>query len=111
MFVRFNNDNIWEIVENNNGITCYKREYGKSIFKANIDSIINEDLLVPEGYNKFSYPDWKVFFGQDKLKKMAADLTKEQSALPLIYFVKYILGYPDDDKMTRILATRYRFDK
>lgn len=111
MFVRFNNDNIWEIIESNNGITCYKREYGKFINKAKIDSVINEELLVPEGYNKFSYPDWRVFFGQDKLKRMAADVNKEQYALPLIYFCKYVMGYNDDIKMERILATRYRFDK
>lgn len=113
MFIRFNNDNIWEIIGNDKSITCYKRRFGKFTNKVNIDKEINEQEMIPLGSNNsnFNYPNWKVFFGDEKLKRIAIDHVEEQYALPLIYYCKFILGFNDDSMMQRILPTRYVFER
>lgn len=114
MFIRFNNDNIWEVIGNENSVTCYKRQFGKFTSKVNIDFEIDEDEMVPEGVDikkSFNYADWKTFFGEDRLKKMGIDVKTEQYVLPLIYYCKYVLGFNDDNMMIRVLPTRYIFER
>lgn len=117
-FVKFNNDNIWEIVHpegvsGNYMITCYKREVGKRVSPYEYKYVIDENTLGFEDnnarINNFNYLDWKAFYGEEKLRKLAADFSTEESVLPLIYFVKYYLGFPDDSKMERIRSTKWVF--
>ena len=117
-FIRFNNNNIWEIVYENDGrqITCYKREIGNRVDPFEFKYIINEDAMGFEderpSINNFNYPDWKTFYGAERFKKIAADFSTEaDTTLPLIYFVKYYLGFNDDNKMERIRSTKIRFRK
>ena len=117
-FIRFNNDNIWELVPDtefpNNKITCYKREFGKrlSSYEDRINQTINEDLMGTEGVNNnWNYNDWKAFFGENKLKAIANKHEAERTSLPLIYYMKYILGFNDDGKMEYVSPTRYIFRK
>jgi hypothetical protein len=111
-FVRFNNDNIWEIIGNDRSVTCYKRNFGK--FNTRIEAAdMDENTMVPKSDmgKKFSYEDWKTFFGDNKLKNLGADPNNEQYVLPLIYFCKYVLGFNDDSMMERQSPTRYVFEK
>lgn len=95
-------------------ITCYKREFGKRLgsYQDRINQTINEDLMgTHDMNNNWNYPDWKSFFGENKLKSIANNSTNEQYALPLIYYMKYILGFNDDGKMEYVSPTRYIFRK
>lgn len=119
-YVKFNNNNVWEIVPNSEfpdrEITCYKRELGNRLNAVpyKYKYIINEDFLGLEDTNlntNWNYDDWKAFFGNNKLKTIASNFSTEQYSLPLIYWVKYVLGFNDDSKMERINSTRYKFRK
>lgn len=117
VFVRFNGDNIWEIVPSGNYImTCYKREYGKNAWKMDgkFDYDLNEENIGkddPNNMRNFNYSDWKSFYGEERLKKIAANYEQEKSSLPLIYFMKYIMQFNDDSKMERLSSTRWVFRK
>jgi hypothetical protein len=74
-----------------------------------IDLEVNEDGLISSTIgNNFNYHDWKVFYGEEMLRKIAADFATERYALPMIYYSYYILGLVN---MQRIRATKYTFDK
>lgn len=117
-FIKFNNNNIWEIVSEHEGrqITCFKREIGNRVNPFTYKYVINEDSM---GFgdemvrsNNFNYPDWKLFYGEERFRKIATDFSTEvNTTLPLIYFVKYYLGFNDDSKMERIRSTKLRFRK
>lgn len=111
-FVRFNGNNIWEIVktEDDRVITCFKREIGKRELNNPYEftHVIDENSMATDTRN-FNYIDWKSFYGEERLKKLVADFSTEQNVLPLIYWVKYILGFNDDSKMERIRSTKWVF--
>ncbi len=117
--IKFNNNNIWELVPDNEypdkKITCYKREIGNRVdnHPLRFNQVINEDILGLEQDNlqNWNYKDWKAFFGENKLKQIASNLSTEQTSLPLIYYMKYIMGFGDDSKMERVNSTRYIFRK
>ena len=113
-FIRFNNNNIWEIVKTEDGrvVTCLKREIGKreNNNPYNFTHVINEDTMATDTRN-FNYLDWKSFYGEQRLKNLVADFSTEQNVLPLIYFIKYILGFNDDSKMERVRSTKWIFRK
>lgn len=113
MFIRFNDDNIWEIIGNDKSITCYKRRFGKFTNMVNIDKEVNDEEMIPEGSNNnnFNYSNWKAFLNNDKLKRTGMDPIQEQYALPLIYYCRFILGFNSDDMMERISPTRYIFER
>ena len=116
MLIRFNDNNIWEVIGNENSVTCYKRQYGKFTPKVNIDFEIDENVMVPEQEGvdmkkTFNYADWKTFFGEERLKRIADNSSTEQYALPLIYYCKYVLGFNDDGMMQRVSSTRYIFER
>lgn len=106
---------MWEIVPDtefpDKKVTCYKREVG-SKFNVPIifDHVVDEDTMGQDNGN-FAYPDWKSLIGAQKLKSMAASFSTEQSSLPIIYWMKYVMGFNDDSKMERINSTRYIFRK
>ena len=113
-FVRFNDNNIWEIVQDHGNymITCYKRDLGKRADSIQYEHIIDENNMgMKDTKVNFNYLDWKAFYGAERLKKLAADFDSEQNVLPLIYFVKYFLGFPDDSKMERIRSSKWIFRK
>lgn len=108
-FVKFNNNNIWEIVKDNNNLICYKREIGLRTSPYTYKYNINEDRMGFEGLgNNFNYLDWKAFYGEERLKKVVTNLSTESSVLPLIYFISFYLGY---SKYERIRSTKWRFLK
>lgn len=118
VYVKFNNNNVWEIVpdpENPNyRMKCYKREMGNKVnIPIKFDFVIDEDMMgqSDENINNFNYSDWKDLIGTNKLKAVAANFNTEQSSLPLIYFMKYVIGFNDDHKMERVNSTRYIFWK
>lgn len=75
--------------------------------------IINENNMGLEDsnvHNNFNFHDWKSFYGEQRLKNLVSDFSTESSStLPLIYFIKYYLGFPDDSKMERIRSTKWIF--
>ena len=106
MFIRFNNNNIWEIVDD---VVFYKRVPTiKSLSTVHIDQEINEDELSSNHGNNFNYNDWRVFYGEEMLRKIASDYQAERYALPMIYFAVFVLGLTD---MQRMRSTKYVFNK
>lgn len=106
--IKFNNNNIWEIVDD---VVFYKRVLTpQALSTVTIDKEINEDELVssPNEGNNFNYHDWKTFYGEEMLRKTAADFQMERYALPMIYYAVFILGLID---MQRVRATKYVFRK
>ena len=106
-FIRFNNNNIWELVDD---VVFYKRVLTpQALSTTKIDLEINEDVLTSSTHgNNFNYHDWKVFYGEEMLRKIAADFATERYALPMIYYSHYILGLIN---MRRERSTKYTFDK
>lgn len=112
-FIRFNNNNIWEIVDNEGSgymITCYKRDFGNRADSISYKQVIDENEMSTDIRN-FNYTDWKSFYGAERLKKIVVDFSTEQTVLPLIYYVKYVLGFNDDSKMERIRSSKWIFRK
>ena len=103
-FIRFNGNNIWELVD---GVVFYKRVLTpQALSTTKIDQEINEDLLQSTHGNNFNYHDWKVFYGEEMLRKIAADFSTERYALPMIYYSHYVLGLVN---MRRERSTKYVF--
>ncbi len=71
-----------------------------------IDKEVNEDELTSTHGNNFNYHDWRVFYGEEMLRKIAADFSAERYALPMIYYSHYVLGLVN---MRRERATKYVF--
>lgn len=90
-------------------ITCYKRDLGKRADSIQYEYVIDEDKMTMSETKNFNYPDWKAFYGAERLKKLVADFSTEQTVIPLIYWVKYFLGFSDDSKMKRIRSTKWEF--
>ena len=106
-FIKFNNNNIWELVD---GVVFYKRVLTpQALSTTKIDLEVNEDGLVSSvpGSN-FNYHDWKVFYGEEMLRKIATDFSAERYALPMIYYAGFVLGLVN---MRRERATKYVFEK
>lgn len=112
-FIRFNNNNIWEIVPSDDDyrIVCYKRDLGKRADSIEYKHVIDEENLTMNDKRNFNYLDWKSFYGEGRIRKLVADFSTEQTVLPLIYFVKYFLGFNDDSKMERERSTKWTFRK
>jgi hypothetical protein len=106
MLVRFNNNNIWELVDD---VVFYKRVPTKqSLSTVQIDKEINEDELTSSEGKNFNYHDWKTFYGEEMLRNIASDFSTERYALPMIYYSHYVLGLVD---MRRERSTKYVFSK
>lgn len=104
MLIKFNNNNIWELVQDT---VFYKRIYTpQALSTVTIDKEVNEDELESEQGNNFNYHDWKTFYGEEMLRKLAADFELEYNALPMIYYAVFVLGLVD---MKRNRATKYSF--
>lgn len=105
MYIRFNNNNIWEKKDYGNGVTeFYKRVLTPKTIRDTVFIDVDEDQLSVN--DKYTYNDWKIFFGEQRLKDIAANVKEEQFALPLIYYAKYIL---DLKNMERLRSTKYKF--
>jgi hypothetical protein len=106
MFIKFNNNNIWEIVDD---VVFYKRVLTPQALRTvTIDKEINEDELISTQGNNFNYHDWKTFYGEEMLRRMASDFQMERYALPMIYYAVFILGLTN---MKRDRSTKYTFSK
>ena len=106
MYIRFKNNNIWELVDD---VVFYKRVLTpQALSTVKIDQEINEDLLTSSHGNNFNYHDWKTFYGEEMLRKIASDFQSERYALPMIYFAVFVLGLTD---MRRERSTKYTFLK
>ena len=108
MFLKFNNNNIWEVVESGNDqVTFFRRVLTPHALRTvKMDEEINEnDMSVENGY---SYEDWKIFFGEERLKKLVVDFERERYVLPMIYFATFIKGLTD---MIRERETKYVWKK
>jgi hypothetical protein len=106
MLIRFNNNNIWELVDD---VVFYKRVPTKqALSTVQIDKEINEDELTSTEGKNFNYHDWKTFYGEEMLRKIASDFSTERYALPMIYWACYCKGLINPK---RIRATKYTFDK
>jgi len=107
VYIRFNNNNIWELVDD---VVFYKRvptpQASSTVIK--IDQEVNEDLLTSSHGNNFNYHDWKTFYGEEMLRKIASDFQSERYALPMIYWALYCKGLIN---IQRIRPTKYIFDK
>lgn len=105
-FIRFNNNNIWEIVDD---VVFYKRILTpQALSTTTIDQDINEDELKSQHGINFNYNDWRIFYGEEMLRKIASDFSVERYALPMIYYSIFILGLTD---MRRDRSTKYVFQK
>jgi hypothetical protein len=71
---------------------------------AKFDEEIDENKMSVE--NSYSYSDWKIFFGEENLKRLVVDFEKERYVLPLIYFAIFNKGLTD---MQRVRETKYLF--
>jgi hypothetical protein len=114
-YIKFNNNNVWEIVPDPDSpstlVKCYKREVGNKVnIPIRFSYIVDENNMGKDSKN-FSYTDWKTLFGLNKLRKIASNFESEQYALPIIYWMKFIMGFGDDSKMERVNSTRYIFWK
>lgn len=113
-FIKFNDDNIWEYLDdngsNNNMVVFYKRVPTPQALHTTIkiDKDINEDQLSTSTDSNFNYNDWKAFMGEEMLRKIASDFNEERYSLPMIYWAIYILGLVN---MKRIRSTKYIFEK
>jgi hypothetical protein len=106
MFIRFNGNNIWEIVDD---VVFYKRVLTpQALSTTKIDEEINEDLLTSTHGNNFNYQDWKAFYGEEMLRKIASDFSSERYALPMIYWAIYHKGLTN---MRRERSTKFTFQK
>lgn len=106
MLIKFNNNNIWELVEDT---VFYKRIYTPhALSTVTIDKEVNEDELESTWGSNFNYHDWKTFYGEEMLRKLAADFELERDALPMIYYSVFVLGLVD---MKRQRSTKYSFSK
>lgn len=107
VFIRFNNNNIWEIVDD---VVFYKRVPTPQALSTvmTIDKEIDEDTLKSEHGINFNYYDWKTFYGEEMLRKIASDFEMERYALPMIYYSVFVLGLTD---MRRERSTKYTFQK
>lgn len=105
-FIKFNNNNIWEIVDD---VTFYKRVLTpQALGTVHIDEEINEDSLRSQHGLNFNYNDWRIFYGEEMLRKIASDFQAERYALPMIYYAVFVLGLTDTQ---RLRATKYVFSK
>ncbi len=105
-FIKFNNNNIWELVDD---VVFYKRVLTpQALSTTKIDLEVDEDGLTSTHGNNFNYHDWKVFYGEEMLRKIAADFATERYALPMIYYSHYVLGLVN---MRRERSTKYVFQK
>lgn len=90
-------------------VVFYKRVLTpQALSTTKIDIEVNEDELTSNQGNNFNYHDWKVFYGEEMLRKIAADFAVERYALPMIYYSYYVLGLVN---MRRDRATKYVFEK
>jgi hypothetical protein len=110
MFIKFNNNNIWEVVDD---VVFYKRVLTpQTLSTVTIDKEIDEDTMKSEGQDdkgpNFNYNDWKVFYGEEMLRKIASDFQVERYALPMIYYAIFVLGLTD---MRRERSTKYVFNR
>jgi len=88
-------------------VVFYKRVLTpQALSTTKIDLEVNEDELTSNQGNNFNYHDWKVFYGEEMLRKIAADFATERYALPMIYFAVFVLGLVD---MRRERSTKYTF--
>ncbi len=97
--ILFNNNNVWEIQESDNGnmATCYKRKGSKfNTFLAKIDE---DQLSCTDKY--FSFDDWKAFSNLNPHDHI-------DDSLPLIYYMKTIGERP---VMEKIRNTKYVFTR
>lgn len=100
--ILFNNKNVWEIQESDDGqsVTCYHRKASKfNTFRYQIDEIKNlsgTELL-------FGYDDWKALKGD-----MFHPADHNEESLPIIYYAIYVLNYPI---MEKVRKTKYIFYK
>ena len=109
MFLKFNNNNIWQVVEDEDdgSVVFYRRVLTPhGLRTVHIDQEIDENQMKVN--NSYSYEDWKVFFGEEKLKKMAVDYQKEQYILPMLYYASFLMGLTD---MVRERETKFIFRK
>jgi len=104
-FIKFNNNNIWELVDD---VIFYKRVLTpQALSTTKIDLEVNEDEELTSTHgNNFNYHDWKVFYGEEMLRKIASDFATERYALPMIYYSVFVLGLVD---MRRERSTKYTF--
>lgn len=109
MIIKFNNNNIWELVD---GVVFYKRLFTPhALSTLTVDKVVNEDEMIPMGLQpgkNFNYHDWKAFHGEEMLRKIASDYQLERYALPMIYYAIYVLGLTD---MKRDRSTKYTFNR
>lgn len=110
MLIKFNNNNIWELVDD---VVFYKRVLTPQALRTvTIDKTIDEENMKSEGQDdkgsNFNYNDWKIFYGEEMLRKIASDFQMERYALPMIYYSVFILGLTD---MRRERSTKYVFNR
>ncbi len=90
-------------------VVFYKRVLTpQALSTTKIDLEVDEDGLTSTHGNNFNYHDWKVFYGEEMLRKIAADFATERYALPMIYYSHYVLGLVN---MRRERSTKYVFQK
>lgn len=107
-FIKFNDNNIWEVVDSGpDSVTFFRRVLTPHALRTvYIDEEINEnDMSVENGY---SYEDWKIFFGEERLKKLVVDVEKERYILPMLYYAMFVKGLTD---MVRERETKFVFSK
>ena len=107
VLIKFNNNNIWELVDD---VVFYKRVLTPQALRTvTIDKEIDENMLSSAHGNNFNYHDWKTFYGEEMLRKIASDFQMERDyALPMIYWALHHQGLIN---MTRVRATKYVFSK
>src|SRR5688500_16348714 len=120
MFLKFNNNNVWEVVDHDNGgngngngdnsVIFYRRVLTPHALRTvHIDEEIDEDkMFTSTDPSFFNYTDWKIFFGEEKLKKLGVDVEKERYVLPMLYYSIFIMGLTD---MVRERETKFIFKK
>lgn len=101
--VKFSNNSTWEILSYGDHVVAFNRSAFKS-FRDNIKEQHNETSEYVGDDHVFCYEDWKAFQGTELLRTEQAT----EDALPIIYYVTNILGYP---KMERIRTTKFKFSK
>ena len=110
MFLKFNNNNIWQVVDEGDDVVFYHRVLTPhGLRTVHIDEEIDEDkMFTSTDPSFFNYTDWRIFFGEEKLKKLAEHIEKEQYVLPMIYYAIFMRGLTD---MVRERATKYIWKK
>lgn len=98
------------MVEDGDTVTFYKRVLTpKALRTTKFDEEINEDKeFKSNDPSFFNYTDWKMFFGEERLKKLTVDLDRESYVLPMIYYAIFKQGLTD---MVRERETKFTFTR